>query len=122
MGAPNAAGAWFLLAGAERWHAKAEAAEGQRLAVATGLRMALPTSGQAVEVAHVAPDVARVTAAHKELGRQYPRPHRLTAAAMDATFVEAVEQNSQGSAGRSSARGRGGGGRFAFDIATSYPI
>ena len=44
-------------------------------AVATGLWMALLTSGQAVEVAHVAPDVARVTAAHDELGQQNPRAH-----------------------------------------------
>ena len=61
-------------------------------AVSTGLRMALLTSGQAVEVVHVAPDLARVTAAHEEPGWPYP-PHRLTAAAMDAIFFEAVEQS-----------------------------
>ena len=44
------------------------------LAVATGLRMALLASGQAVEVATGAPDVARVTATHKDLDRQYPPP------------------------------------------------
>ena len=63
-------------------------------AVATGLRMALLGSGEAVEVAHVAPDLARDTAAHEELGRQYPPSHRLTSAARDASFVEAVEQRS----------------------------
>ena len=37
-------------------------------------------------------------------------PHRLTSAAMDASFAEAVvEQSSQGFAGRSSAPGGGGG-------------
>ena len=71
--------------------------------------MALLRSGQAAEVAHVAPDVARVTAPHEDLSRQYP-PYRLTAAARDASFAEAVEQSSQGSAGRSSAPGAGGGG------------
>ena len=76
-------------------------------AVATGLRMALLATGQTVEMANVAPDLARVTAAHEDVGRQYP-PHRLTAAAMDASFVEAVAQTSQGTAGRSSAP-RGGG-------------
>ena len=72
-------------------------------AAATGLRMALLTSGQA---AHVAPGLARVTAAHEEPGRQYMHPPRLTAAAMDATFLEAVQQGSHGSAG--SAPGGGG--------------
>ena len=58
------------------------------------LRMALLTSGQAVEVAHVVPNVAVVTPAHEELGRRYPPPNRLTAAAMDASVVEAVEHSS----------------------------
>ena len=47
--------------------------------------------------------------------------HCLTAAAMDANFVEAAEQSSQGSAGRNSAP-RGGGGSPAFDIATCCPV
>ena len=78
-------------------------------AVSTGLRMAMLAIGQAVEVATVAPDTAKVAAAHEDLGRHYP-PHHLTAAAMDACFVEAVEQSSQGSAGRSYAPQGGGGG------------
>ena len=48
------------------------------------------TSGHAVQVATVAPDPARVTAAHDGLGRQDPPPpcpRRLTSAAMDASFV-----------------------------------
>ena len=40
-GAPNAAGTRFFLAGAQAWHAQAEAAAGQMLADATGLRIAL---------------------------------------------------------------------------------
>ena len=119
VGAPNRGGVCYLLAGSQAWHAQAKAAAGQMLAVATGLRMALPTSGQAVEVANVAPDLARVTAAHEELGRQYPA-HRLRAAAMDTGFVEAVEHSSQGSAGRSSAQGSRGGGGVALPL-TSGP-
>ena len=81
-------------------------------AVATGLCMALLTSGQGLEVVHVAPEQARVTAAHNDVAREYaPPPHRLRAAAMDANFAEAVEHSSPGSAGRSSAPTRGGGGR-----------
>ena len=74
VGAPNPAGVRYLLAGSQAWHAQGEAAAGQMSAVATGLRMALKTSGQAVQVTHVAPDLAWVTAAHEELGRQYPPP------------------------------------------------
>ena len=111
-----------ILAGSQAWHAQNEAAAGHMSAVATGLRMAMMTRGQAVEVAHLAPDLARVTAAHEELGRQYP-PYRLTAAAMDVNFVEAVEQSPQGSTARSSAPGGGGGGLGSvFDIGTSCPI
>ena len=105
--APNAAGAQFLFAGAQAWHAHAEAAPKQMSAVATGLRMALLTSCQAVGVAHVAPDLGQVTAAEEELGRQY-LPHHLTATPMDATYFEAVEQSSLSSAGRSSSQGGGG--------------
>ena len=89
------------------------------LAVATGLLMALLTSGQAVQVAHVAPDLARVTAAHEELGRQYPPPpHRLTAAAMDAAVVEA---SSHCSVGWSSAPGGGGGVALPLTLGTRVP-
>ena len=77
-------------------------------AVSAGLRMAWLAGGQSAEVDTVAPDMAKVSAAHKRVGRQYP-PHGLTLAAMDASFVEAVEQSSQGSAGLSSAPGEGGG-------------
>ena len=106
-GTPDPAGIRYLLAGAQAWHAEAEAGARQMSAVSMGLRMALLASGQAVEVATVPPDMAKVTAAHEDMGRQYP-PHRLTAAAMDASFVEAVWQSSEGSAGRSSAPGGGG--------------
>ena len=119
-GPPTPAGVRYLLAGSQAWHAQAEAAAGQMSAVATGLRMALLAGGQSVEVATVAPDLARVIAAHEDAGRQYP-PHRLTAAAMDASFAEAVEQSSQGSAGRSSAPG-GGGGSSPFDFGTTCPF
>ena len=79
-------------------------------AVSTGLRMAMMASGQQVDVDSVAPDAPKVFAAMEEVRRQYP-PHRLTSAAMDPSFVEAVaEQSSQGSASRSSAPGGGGGG------------
>ena len=40
-------------------------------AIATGLCMVLLQSGQRVEVSTVGPDMARVTAAHDELARQY---------------------------------------------------
>ena len=77
-------------------------------ALLTGLRMAMLASGLQVEVDTVAPDMARVTAAHEDVRRQYP-PHRVTSSAMDAPFAEVVvEQSSQGSASRSYAPGRGG--------------
>ena len=109
-GGASAAGVRYLLAGAQAWHAQAEACAGQMSAVSTGLRMAMMASGQQVDVDSVAPDAPKVTAAMEEVRRQYP-PHRLTSAAMDPSFVEAVaEQSSQGTASRSSAPGGGGGG------------
>ena len=110
-GGASAAGVRYLLAGAQAWHVQAEACAGQMSAVSTGLRMAMMASGQQVDVDSVAPDAPEVTAAMEEVRRQYP-PHRLTSAAMDPSFVEAVaEQSSQGSASRSSAPGGGGGVR-----------
>ena len=107
-GGASAAGVRYLLAGAQAWHAQAEACAGQVSAVSTGLRMAMMASGQQVNVDSVAPDAPKVTAAMEDVRRQYP-PHRLTSAAMDPSFVEAVaEQSSQGSASRSSAPGGGG--------------
>ena len=107
-GGGSAAGVRYLLAGAQAWHAQAEACAGQMSVVSTGLRMAMMASGKQVDVDSVAPDAPKVTAAMEEVRRQYP-PHRLTSAAMDPSFVEAVgEQSSQGSASRSSAP-RGGG-------------
>ena len=107
-GGASAAGVRYLLAGAQAWHAQAEACAGQMSAVSTGLRMAMMASGKQVDVDSVAPDAPKVTAALEEVRRQYP-PHRLTSAAMDPSFVEAVaEQSSQGSASRSSAPGGGG--------------
>ena len=107
-GGASAAGVRYLLAGAQAWHAQAEACAGQMSAVSTGLRMAMMASGQQVDVDSVAPDAPKVTAAMEDVRRQYP-PHRLTSAAMDPSFVEAVgEQSSQGSASRSSAPGGGG--------------
>ena len=80
----------------------------QMSAVSTGLRMAMMASGQQVDVDSVAPDAPKVAAAMEEVRRQYP-PHRLTSAAMDPSFVEAMaEQSSQGTASRSSAPGGGG--------------
>ena len=103
----RAKGVRYLLAGAQAWHAQAEACAGQMSAVSTGLRMAMLGSGQQVDVDSVAPDAPKVTAAMEEVRRQYP-PHRLTSVAMDPSFVEAVgEQSSQGSASRSSAPGGG---------------
>ena len=92
-------------------------------AVSTGLRMAMLASGQQAEVDTVARDMARVSAAHEDVRRQYPPPppHCLTSAAMDPSFAEAVvEQSSQGSASRSSALGGGGGG--AAHPLTSRPL
>ena len=107
-GGASAAGVRYLLAGAQAWHAQAEACAGQVSAVSTGLRMAMMASGQQVNVDNVAPDAPKVTAAMEDVRRQYP-PQRLTSAAMDPSFVEAVaEQSSQGSASRSSAPGGGG--------------
>ena len=107
-GGASAAGVRYLLAGAQAWHAQAKACAGQMSAVSTGLRMAMLGSGQQVDVDSVAPDAPKVTAAMEEMRRQYP-PHRLTSAAMDPSFVEAVgDQSSQGLASRSSAPGGGG--------------
>ena len=74
VGAPNAAGARFLLAGSQAWHAHAEAAAGRSRmsAFATSLRTALLTRGHGVEVVHVVPNLARVTAHRDGLARQYP--------------------------------------------------
>ena len=107
-GGGNAASVWYLLPGEQALHAQAETCAGQMSAVSTGPRMAMLASGQQVEVDTVAPNMARVTAAHKGVRRQYPR-HGLSSAEVDASFAEAVvEQSSQGSASRRSAPGRGG--------------
>ena len=90
-------------------------------AVSTGLRMAMMASGKQVDVDSAAPDAPKVTAAMEEVRRQYP-PHRLTSAAMDPSFVEAVaEQSSQGSASRSSAPG-GGGGCVGHPLPSGPPV
>ena len=47
-----------FFSGSQVWHAQAEAAAGQLSAVGTGLRLAVLASGQAVEVANVALDLA----------------------------------------------------------------
>ena len=120
-GGASAAGVRYLLAGAQAWHAQAEACAGQMSAVSTGLRMAMMASGQQVDVDSVAPDAPKVTAAMEDVRRQYP-PHRLTSAAMDPSFVEAVgEQSSQGSASRSSAQG-GGVRSSPFTLRTTCPF
>ena len=107
-GGGSAAGVQYLLAGAQAWHAQAEACADQMSAVSTSLRMAMLGSGKQVDVDSVAPDAPKVSAAPEEVRRQYP-PHRLTLAAMDPSFVEAVgELSSQGSASRTSAPGGGG--------------
>ena len=119
-GGASAAGVRYLLTGAQAWHAQAEACPGQMSAVSTGLRMAMMASGQQVDVDTVAPDAPKVTAAMEEVRRQYP-PHRLTSAAMDPSFVEAVgEQSSQVSASRSSAPG--GGGCVAHPLPSGPPV
>ena len=73
-GGASAAGVQYLLAGAQAWHAQAEACAGQMLAVSTGLRMAMMASGKQVDVDNVAPDAPKVTAAPEEVRRQYPPP------------------------------------------------
>ena len=60
-------------------------------AVSTGLRMAMMATGQQAHVDTVAPNARRVSAALEDVRRQYP-PHRLTSAAMDPSFAEAVVQ------------------------------
>ena len=45
-GGASAAGVRYLLAGAQAWHAQAEACAGQMSAVSTGLRMAMMASGK----------------------------------------------------------------------------
>ena len=67
--AASAAGVRYLLAGAQAWHARAEACAGQMSAVSTGLRMAMLGSGQQVDVDNVAPDAPKVTAAMEEVRR-----------------------------------------------------
>ena len=73
-GGASAAGVRYLLAGAQAWHAQAEACAGQMSAVSTGLRMAMMASGKQVDVDSVAPDAPKVTAAMEEVRRQYPPP------------------------------------------------
>ena len=69
----------------------------------------------------VAPDAPKVTAAMEEVRRQYP-PHRLTSAAMDPSFVEAVgERSSQGSAPELCSRG-GGVRSSPFTLRTTCPF
>ena len=46
-------------------------------AVATGQRMALLHSGAQLGVSMMAPDLAKVTAAHDQLEKQYRTTHRL---------------------------------------------
>ena len=58
-GGASAAGVRYLLAGAQAWHAQAEACAGQKSAVSTGLRMPMMASGQQVDVDSVAPDAPR---------------------------------------------------------------
>ena len=60
-GGGNPAGTRFLLAGAQAWHAEAEAAHGQMSAVATGPRMALLQAKMDAE------DLGRVEEAHAQL-------------------------------------------------------
>ena len=119
-GGGSAAGVRYLLAGAQVWHAQAEACAGQMSTVSTGLRMAMLGSGRQVDVDSVAPDAPEVSAALEEVRRQYP-PHRHKSAAMDPSFVEAVgEQSSQGSASRSSAPG--GWGCVAHPFTSGPPV
>ena len=118
-GGGSAAGVRYLLAGPQAWHAQAETCAGQISAVSTGLRMAMMASGQQADVDSVAPNALKVSAALEDVRRHNP-PHRLTSAAMDPSFVGRVaEQSSQGSAGRSSARG--GGGSSPFNLGTTCP-
>ena len=63
------AGVRYLLAGAQAWHAQAEPCSSQMSAVFTGLRMAMLANGQRIEVDTVAPDMARVSAAHEDVRR-----------------------------------------------------
>ena len=65
-GGASAAGVRYLLAGAQAWHAQAEACAGKMSAVSTGLRMAMMASGQQVDVDSVAPDAPKVTAAMED--------------------------------------------------------
>ena len=108
-GGASAAGVRYLLAGAQAWHAQAEACAGQMSAVSTGLRMAMMASGKQVDVDSVAPDAPKVTAAMEEVRRQYP-PHRLTSAAMDPSFVESVARSRAPRAPLAGALLQGGGG------------
>ena len=123
-GGGSAAGVRYLLAGTQARHAQAQACAGQMSAVSTGLRMAMMASGQQADVDNVAPDAPKVSAALEDVRRQYPPPpHRLTSAAMEPSFVEAVaEHSSQGSASRSSALGGGGGRSSPFNLGTTCPF
>ena len=67
MGGGSAAGVCYLLAGAQAWHAQAEACAGQMSAVSTGLRMAMMPSGQQVDVDSVAPVAPKVAAAMEKV-------------------------------------------------------
>ena len=110
-GGASAAGVRYLLAGAQAWHAQAEACAGQMSAVSTGLRIGHDGRWQAGRCGERGPRRPQGDCRNGGSAPAVP-PHRLTSAAMDPSFVEAVaEQSSQGSASRSSAPGGGGGVR-----------
>ena len=122
-GAANVAGVRYLLAGAQAWHAQAEACAGQMSAVSCGLRMALMASGQQADVDSVAPDAPRVSATLEDVRRQYPPPtasrqwpwtppslRRWWSRAPRALLVGAL------------LRGGGGGGSSPFHFGTACPF
>ena len=68
-GGAGAVGVRYLLAGAQAWHAQAEACAGEMSAVSTGLRMAMMASGQQADVDSVAPDAPKLSAALEDVRR-----------------------------------------------------
>ena len=73
-GGGSAAGVQYLLAGAQAWHAQAEACAGQMSAVSTGLPMAMMATGQQADVDGMDPDAPRVSAALEDVRQEEPPP------------------------------------------------
>ena len=124
-GGGSAAGVRYLVAGAQAWHAQAEACAGQKSSVSTGLRMPMMASGHASRCEQRGPGRPQGECRIGGYAPAVPPPPPLTSAAMDASFAEAVvEQSSPGLRWpKFRSRWGGGGGRSSpFNFGTTCPF